>query len=351
MVDWSLARQIARLAAGSERAAGELGIDLVALSQRMQGEVSAYTRLSPAGPLPPAELVRREEWAGINLESLSQLLDPVVARLDERLGFAGPLAGALRAGAGATLAAEAGLVLGYASQRVLGQYELSLLQPEQPARLLYVAPNLARAVSELEVDRDSFLGWIAIHELTHAFQFQGVGWLHEHMRGLVQEYLDTVDVRINSGAAGGLPSIPNPARLVEAFREGGLAALVQTHEQRALTGRIQAAMSVVEGYAEHVMDALGPRLLPSFEGLREAMERRRASRSAPERIIERLLGLDLKMRQYAAGRAFCSGVAEREGIDALNRVWSAPEALPTPGELRHPNAWLERTAEGAPAAA
>ena len=351
MVDWSLARQVARLAAGSDRAAGDLGIDLVALSERMQGEVAGYTRLSPDGPLPAAELVGRGEWASINLDSLSDLLDPVVRRLDERLGFAGPLAGALRAGAGATLAGEAGLVLGYASQRVLGQYELSLLGPRQPARLLYVAPNLERAVAELDVDRDSFFGWIAIHELTHAFQFQGVGWLHDHMGGLLTKYLETVDVRISSGAAGGLPSLPNPARLVEAFREGGLAALVQTHEQRDITRRIQATMSLIEGYAEHVMDALGPRLLPAFEGLRDAMEKRRSSRSAPQRIIERLLGLDLKLRQYEAGRSFCAAVVEREGIDSLNRVWSAPEALPRATELRHPAAWLERMANASPAAA
>jgi len=142
--------------------------------------------------------------------------------------------------------------------------------------------------------------------------------------------------------AGGLPALPDPARLVEAFREGGLAALVQTREQRAIMDRVQAAMAVVEGYSEHVMDALGAEVVRDYSGLREAMERRRGSRSAPERILSRLLGLDMKMRQYEIGRRFCAEVVNRDGMEALNRVWSAPEALPTLAELEAPAVWLSR---------
>jgi putative hydrolase len=136
---------------------------------------------------------------------------------------------------------------------------------------------------------------------------------------------------------------------VELFREGGLAALVQTREQRKLMAEMQAAMSVVEGYSEYVMDLLGAELLPDWRELREAMDRRRRSRSAPERIIERLLGLDLKMRQYEVGRGFCESVAERAGIETLNRVWDSKGALPTSSELSHPDAWIERTAPAATA--
>ena len=138
-------------------------------------------------------------------------------------------------------------------------------------------------------------------------------------------------MRIERGAAGGLPSMPDPAKIVEAFREGGLAALVQTREQRALMSRMQAAMAVVEGYSEHVMDAIAAEAIPGHEGLREAMDARRNSRSAPERLIERLLGLNLKMRQYEVGKQFCDAVAAEGGIEALNRVWSSPESLPSRG--------------------
>ena len=356
MVDWSLARQVARFAAGSD-GLPDLGVDLAALVAEMEPHVARETGLELGSPVPPPELLARADWADMNLEALAVLLDPVAERLEGRLGSAGPLAPALRAGASATLAAEAGLVFGYVSQRVLGQYELSLLQPETapaseaPPRLVFVAPNLERAVGELAVDRDSFYGWIVIHELTHVFQFQGVPWLRDHVAGLLREYLRSVDVRIESGAAGGIPALPDLSRLVEAFREGGLAALVQTREQRDLMNRIQATMAVVEGYSEHVMDALGARLLTGWQGLREAMERRRRSRSAPERILERLLGLNLKLRQYELGRAFCSGVAELEGMGALNAVWDSPEALPTTHELERPAAWLTRVRPSSPAAA
>jgi coenzyme F420 biosynthesis associated uncharacterized protein len=349
MVDWSLARQVARLAAGS----GDEGppqADVAGLCLEMEAHVAAYTGLSPGAAMPAAELVGRGEWASVNLDSLAQLLDPVAERLERRLDFAGPLAGALKAGAAATVAAEAGLVIGYVAQRVLGQYEVSLLGGDAPPRLLFVGPNLRKAVRELEVDPDSFHRWICAHELTHVFQFQGVDWLRDHLGGMVRRYLSTVEVRIERGAAGGLPSIPDPAKLVDAFRDGGLAALVQTKEQRALMARIQSAMAVVEGYSEHVMDAIAAEAIPGHEALRSAMDARRRSRSAPERLIERLLGLDLKLRQYEQGKGFCDAVAAEAGVEALNRVWESPEALPTAAELEHPLDWLARLGP-APAAA
>jgi coenzyme F420 biosynthesis associated uncharacterized protein len=342
MVDWGMARQIARLAAGrgSEEAAP---FDAVALSAEMEPAVAGYTRLTLATPTPPAEVVSRAEWAGVNLDALAQVLDPVAGRLNKRLESAGPLAGALRLGASATLAAEAGLVMGYLSSRVLGQYELSLLGGERDPRLLFVGPNLAGAVRDLDVDAESFGRWICAHELTHVFQFQGVPWLRDHMSGLLREYVQTLEVRIEKGAAGGLPSLPDPARLVEAFREGGLAALVQSPEQRALMDRVQAAMSVIEGYSEHVMDVIAAELIPDHEALRAAMDLRRRSRSAPQRIIERLLGFDVKLRQYEQGKRWADGVAALAGIDGLNRVWASPEALPKMDELQHPARWLART--------
>ena len=349
MVDWSLARQVARLAAGS----GDEGppqADVVSLCVEMEEHVAGYTGLSPATLVPPAELVGRGDWASVNLDSLGRLLDPVAARLEQRLEFAGPLAGALKAGAAATLAAEAGLVIGYVAQRVLGQYEVSLLGGDAPPRLLFVAPNLRKAVRELKVDPDPFHRWICAHELTHVYQFQGVEWLREHLGGMVRQYLTSVDVRIDRGAAGGLPSMPDLGKLVENFRDGGLAALVQTKEQRALMGRMQAAMAVIEGYSEHVMDAIATEAIPGHEGLRTAMDARRRSRSAPERLIEGLLGLDMKMRQYEQGKVFCDGVVAEAGMEALNRVWASPESLPTPSELEHPLDWLTRVGP-APAAA
>ncbi len=345
MVDWGLAGQVARLAAGSEEPV-ELGLDLVVVCRELEAPLAEYTGLAPSTPLPPPELVERAQWAELNLASLHPLLDPVAERLDGGLERTGPLAGVLKAGAGAAIGAEVGLVLGYVARRVLGQYELSLLGADAPPRLLLVAPNLDRAAAQLEVDRDSFLTWVCAHELTHVFQFQGVDWLREHLGGLLRRYLETVDVQV---AGGGLSALANPGQLVETFREGGLAALIQSPAQQAILDELQATMAVVEGHAEHVMDVLGEQLLPAHAELRAALDRRRASRSAPERVLERLLGFDLKLRQYALGKRFCDGVVSLAGIEGLNRVWDSPEALPSLAELDDPAAWLGRTAP--PAAA
>ena len=183
------------------------------------------------------------------------------------------------------------------------------------------------------------------------FQFQGVPWLREHLGSLLRSYVASLEVRIDRGAAGGLPSLPSPARLVETFREGGLVALIQTREQRAVMARLQSAMAVIEGYSEHVMDALGERLIPDLPVLREAMDRRRHARSAPERVVERLFGLDQKIQQYERGKAFSDAVVAQGGIEALNlrlvrargaarRARAAP-----PGDLAGA-AWLRRRRSG-----
>jgi coenzyme F420 biosynthesis associated uncharacterized protein len=342
MLDQGLSVQIARLASGGDSRERPPG-DLEVWAERAREDVARFTGLT-AESVPGPESVTRGEWAEVNVAMLDEMLTPVTSRLEERIGAAGPLAGALRMATGATLAAEVGLVVGYLSRRVLGQYELSLLGYERPPRLLIVSSNIAGAAHEMDVDGESFLAWIVLHEVTHAFQFAGVPWLRAHLGGLLERYLATVEVRLERGTAGGLPSLPDPAKLVEAFREGGLAALVQSPEQRAIVDQVQATMAVVEGYSEHVMDALGAEVVPSYAGLREAMEERRASRSAPERVLMRLLGFDLKMRQYDLGRRFCSAVAERAGIEGLNRVWESANALPTLAELEAPDVWLARVA-------
>src|SRR5689334_3421195 len=213
MVDWSLARQIARFAAGSAPVP-DLGVDIDRMSADAERQVADYTGLTLSEPPPPPEMIDRATWAEINIDTLSTFLDPVGGRLADRLGSAGPLAGPLRAAAAATLAAEVGLVAGYMSQRVLGQYELSLLQPEQPARLLFVGPNLVKAIGEMSLDRDSFFAWIVFHEVTHVFQLAGVDWLRPYLADQLRAYLDTVEVSIEKGAAGGLPRLPNAQQFV-----------------------------------------------------------------------------------------------------------------------------------------
>jgi putative hydrolase len=109
-------------------------------------------------------------------------------------------------------------------------------------------------------------------------------------------------------------------------------------------------MAVIEGYSEHVMDAIAGNAIPDHARLRAAMDARRRSRSAPERVIERLLGLNIKLQQYELGKRFCDAVATKAGIEGLNKVWESPDALPTLEELTRPTIWLERAGEATRAA-
>ena len=128
------------------------------------------------------------------------------------------------------------------------------------------------------------------------------------------------------------------------MRKGELVTLVIGRERRILVDRIQATMAVIEGHAEHVMDAIGAEVIPGQAQLREALERRRMARSGPMRLLERVLGFELKLRQYRDGKRFCDAVVARIGIEGLNRVWIAPHQLPTLEELTDPEAWIARTA-------
>jgi coenzyme F420 biosynthesis associated uncharacterized protein len=242
---------------------------------------------------------------------------------------------------GGLLAIEAGAISGFLAGRVLGQYEFPVLDPEAPARLLFVAPNLAHAAQTMEADTDQLMRWVALHETTHALQFGGVPWLRAHLAGIVQEFLGGLEV--DPARLLQLPDLGDLRGLLDQVREDGLVALGLSPERRALLERAQAFMALLEGYAEHVMDAVGAELLPDLPGLRAAMERRRGEKSGFLRLLEKLIGMDLKLRQYVQGKAFCDAVVSLGGIEALNRAWSGPEALPELSELDDALRWLART--------
>jgi coenzyme F420 biosynthesis associated uncharacterized protein len=335
VIDWNLAGQVARGVAGLQPSGNpEPFEDVAGPAAESERLVSAYTGLVPAEPLPIPEPVTRDAWIEANLRSIGSLLDPVAERMGAKLG---PVAAA----GSALLAIEAGAVSGYLAGRVLGQYEFAVLEPSAPARLLFVAPNLGHATTTLDADAEQLLRWVALHETTHALQFGGVPWLRGHLAGIVFQLLSSLDVDPRSLLR--LPDLSDLRGLVDRVREGGLPFLVGNAERRVQLEAAQAFMALLEGYAEHVMDAVGADLLDDVASLRSAMDRRRQERSGLLRVVEKLIGLDLKLRQYELGKSFCDDVVAREGIEGLNRVWSLPEALPTHAELGDPAGWLART--------
>jgi coenzyme F420 biosynthesis associated uncharacterized protein len=335
VIDWNLAGTVARGVANLQPAGDPAPFEeLAGPAEEAERLVSAYTGLTADKPIPVAEAVDRAGWIEANLAGLATVLEPAAQKI---AGNAGPL-GSL---AGGVLAIEAGAVSGFLAGRVLGQYEFPVLEPDNPARLLFVAPNLGHASTHLGTPEDQLLRWVALHELTHALQFGGVPWLRVHLREMLTELLGALE--FNPRSLLRVPDVTDLRRLVERVREDGLATIVIGADRRDALERVQAFMAVLEGYAEHVMDAVGATVLDDLPGLRRALGRRRHDRSGLLKLLDRLLGMDLKLRQYEQGKAFCDGAVARAGIEGLNRVWIGPEAMPTVAELADPAGWLART--------
>jgi uncharacterized protein (DUF2342 family) len=367
VIDWGTAQRVGELIGGSPPFGGVRATTVEPLTREFAGKVGAYSGLHSTTELPSLELVDRAGWIAANLKGMKPMLAPLTEPMG---GGKGPFAGPLRSVSGLLLGVQVGALAGMLSQRVLGQYDLALLDASVKPRLLLLAPNLANAARALDVDRDELVLWVSIHEITHAVQFAGAPWLREYLGGMLKELIDGLQVTISGGSSddespdsdspngaanghngwmGNLPklggwdlSMPDLREMVERARRGELLRLTLGEDRWALVQRMQAAMSLVEGHAEHVMDAVGAEVLPSLPRLRAAMNHRRENRGLPWRVLERLLGLELKLKQYETGRRFCDAVVEAGGPQTLALAWSGPEALPSQEELDEPALWLAR---------
>jgi coenzyme F420 biosynthesis associated uncharacterized protein len=346
-IDWTTAQRLGELIAGSPPFGGLRADAVEPRARDFAARVSAYSGLPLHVELPALEMVDRPMWIAANLRTMRPLLTPLSERLsDQRGALTGPIGSA----SGLLLGAQVGVLTGMLSQRVLGQYDVALLDDGVPPRLLLLAPNLAQAAGNMRLDREELVLWVTIHEITHAVQFGGATWLRGHIGGLLKELLDGLEVTLagGSGAEGGglrLPKLPDLGELrgiVERARRGELLRLTLGEDRWRLVERMQAAMSLIEGHAEHVMDAVGEEVLPTLPELRAAMTRRRTQKGLPWRVLEKLLGLELKMRQYETGRRFCDAVVAEGGPALLARVWSSPESLPSARELEQPSLWSAR---------
>jgi coenzyme F420 biosynthesis associated uncharacterized protein len=348
VIDWDLAGRIARGVAGN--GTGKRSVRRADLRRATRGSVKLvtdYTGLQTKGRLPAVEVVDRREWIDVNIASLRAMSAEAESEFARSIGVPGPLGAGVRAAAGAAAGVEMGVISGFLAQRVLGQYDVALVGPSRPPRLLFVAPNLAEAQKRLGAERETFLRWIAIHEATHVVQFSAVGWLREYIGGMGEELLGGAFAQVGIGELAALARRllrPDPRRLIETIRRGDWTSPFISADRRKLMDRLQTTMAIVEGYSEHVMDGVGSELDPAYAKLRAQLEARRSQRGPLDAVLSRIFGMEMKMRQYTQGKAFCDEVAERRGIETLNRVWSEPEALPHPSELERPGRWIARVA-------
>ena len=229
IVDWGFAERVGLIVAGDGPERDWVRQDEVdRASDETIGLVREYTRLEPEKEIPHPEAIDRGEWVRANLAAIRDVVAGVERRLAGSFEAPRPLGSMARAATGFATGAEAGLAIGYLGRRVLGQYDVALIGPMRPARLLFVAPNLTEAEQRLgDADRALFLRWIAMHEATHALQFEAVPWLRDHVGTMVERLLGRRHCAPSCATSAPLRArVSDPRRLAESFREGGLVGLL-----------------------------------------------------------------------------------------------------------------------------
>lgn len=290
-----------------------------------------------------AGVVDRAGWIRANVTSFAHLIGHLEGRLlDQVIPPGGGFAKASMAIANRWVTTrQLGFLLGFMGLRVLGQYDLALLSAEAtPGRLLFVEENIRQTARSLDVPLDAFRTWIALHETTHAFEFEAHPWLRPYLAGRLERQLSSLsdDLAIVSG--------DTVRQLGRAIRgEGGGDHWIErlmSEEQRRLFRETQAVMSLLEGFSDYVMDEVGRDLVPEVERISARFHERRERKTGFERAVMRLIGMDLKLEQYKKGERFVRAIADRAGSAGLTRLWDGPETLPRDGEIDAPELWIAR---------
>ncbi len=350
MIDWDIAAATARRLvrpgpAVTALEAREVGEELRRIVPAAERHVAELTGLTPPDVDVPVAVVDRVGWVQANVDGFQILLGPLVDKIAAKRGDRAA-SGLVTAVGSRITGVQVGTLMAYVASRVLGQFEL-FVPAGGAGRLTLVAPNIVETERRLGVDPSDFRMWVTLHEVTHRTQFTAVPWLRDYFTEQVQEFIDASDL--------------DPAQLMARLR-GAVGAIrggsdgesvsfieaIQSPAQRAVLARMQALMSLLEGHADVVMDEIGPSVVPSVAEIRRKFDERRKGSGPIDRMIRSLLGLDLKMRQYAEGAAFVRHVVDAEGMARFNQVWASPETLPLPAEINDPDAWVRRVLGATP---
>ena len=344
-IDWAAAVRAGRRMAPTGPAvtpdqAAQVVADLREFSARAELVVRETTDLGHGLPVDDADVVDRPGWVAATAEGMERLAAPAVAKLAAAAG--GRKAGQLTRGVAGQ---QVGFILGFLSGKVLGQFDPLGGDPDRPGRLLLVAPNIVKVERELNADPTDFRLWVCLHESTHRLQFSAVPWLRGYFQSLVADFADKADTdpsellhRAVAALKARDPAPGDQASPRLSWMEG-----IQSPEQRAVFDRVMALMSLLEGHADHVMDAVGPTVVPSVATIRTSFSERRRKGSGPiDRLLRALLGMDMKLAQYINGGAFVRSVVDEIGMQRFNAVWESPDTLPTRAEIADPAAWVRR---------
>lgn len=343
-VDWGLAAKVAARATGSEPFAdsyhyASLNSDFEELTAIAEDQVAETTGLRSLSGKARARVADRPGWVQANIASFQRLLAPITDRLEQNMSS--PLAPFASRVAGA----EVGVMLGWMSGRVLGQYDLLVVEDENPEDqdiVYYVGPNIIGLEKKFAFPPREFRHWLALHEVTHRAQFTGIPWMREHFLGLVQATVESVD--------------PDPRRFAEALTrvvtevrsgrnpldEGGVMAVLASEEQREVLSQVSGLMSLLEGHGDVTMDRAGADQIPNAARFGQVLRQRRQQGTPIARLLQKLIGLEAKLKQYEQGEAFIAMVEKEGGTELLDVAWVDPANLPSIEEIRDPDAWIAR---------
>ncbi len=342
LIDWELAaRSAKRFSPGSPDVSRREADDVVGELYRATAEAADHVAHLTLLQEPPVtavtRVIDRPAWIDANANGMRTVMTPLVERLTEDT----PMSRVAERVGGRLTGVQVGVVLGFLSGKVLGQFEFF----DRPGgQLLLVAPNLVAVERQLKVDPHDFRLWVCLHEVTHRVQFTAVPWLRQHMLDEVDALGSSIDAdpaelrRRLSGAVGEL------VKVVRGQGNGsGVLSVLATPEQREVLDRVTAFMSLVEGHAEYVMNAVSPTVIPSQKVIESRFgSRRRRGGNPLDRLLRRVLGMEAKTRQYIDGSAFVRTVVERIGVTDFNAIWTSRETLPTRAEIADPGRWIAR---------
>jgi coenzyme F420 biosynthesis associated uncharacterized protein len=308
------------------QAASRAGAHVAELTALHEPPVSAATRV-----------IERAAWVDVNAAGMRTVLTPLVEKLtaDNPVGRVAESVGSRITGV------QVGLVLGFLSGKVLGQFEFF----DRPGgQLLLVAPNIVAVERQLKVTPSDFRLWVCLHEVTHRVQFTAVPWLRQHMHDEVAALTEATETDPSAMKERLSAAVSELVKVVRGQGDGeGLLNVIATPEQRAVVDRITAFMSLVEGHAEYVMNAVPREVIPSQDVIEKRFAvRRRRGGNVLDRVLRRVLGLDAKTKQYVDGSAFVRTVIERIGVDGFNAIWTSRQTLPTKAEIAEPLSWIKR---------
>jgi putative hydrolase len=359
-VNWEIGRQLAQwTAAEGESEDNPEPVARVRLEELLRVadlHVSEATGLATTatGGLLSVRAVTRSEWAVRALEAWRPLLETLATSLgripeteelpDESTNdpMAKLLGNLPQAVTPLLLGMQAGSMVGHLATRAMGQYDLPLPRPPSD-ELLFVPRTIDSFATDWSLPIDDVRLWVCLHEIAHHAVLS-----RPHVRARLEELLTAYAASFEANASTiedrlGAFDPTDLAALQETFSNPELLlGEFESQTQRDLKVPLQALLSAVAGYVDHVMDSVGKRIIGAYGPLTEALRRRRLEEDEGTRFVGRLLGIELDADVYERGAAFVRGVLERAGEDGLSRLWESAKELPTPAEINAPGLWLAR---------